>query len=416
MHQLDDARRLLVGDADAALAAMLTAADEVVAELRRHQRHAEQCEHDLLLALEAAAAGESRLALLIRMIHEFARVSEIAQARAAPSQRRGRRWWFGSERRRPPSPATLIVATSTQPTVAALTDDDGTADRSELSDPLDPTARASALDALRDGIVDDASTNGTDPPRGTDVAVYLLGPFHLVLRGQRVDASNGGKGLRVLKYLFAHRDYPVPKDVLIDLFWPDSDLDTVGRNLHQAIYTIRKGLRQGTAEAHDIVFENGAYLVNPDLSVWCDRDSFESSAAAGRLAEIDGRTSDAIEAFSGAARLYRGEYLADSPYEEWALGDRERLRLLYVDVANRLGDLLLTSGDVDGAVHVSRKLLRLEPCDESTHRRLIRCYSLTGQRNLAIDQYNAYVSCAERLYGLGPSPETTALYKAVIAK
>jgi two-component SAPR family response regulator len=94
------------------------------------------------------------------------------------------------------------------------------------------------------------------------------------------------------------------------------------------------------------VFENGAYLINPALSVWCDRDTFESLAAARRLAEIDRRTKDAIEAFSGAERLYRGEYLADSPYEGWALGHRERLRLLYVDVANRLADLLLVSGDV----------------------------------------------------------------------
>ena len=65
---------------------------------------------------------------------------------------------------------------------------------------------------------------------------------------------------------------------------------------------------------------------------------------------------------------------------------------------------------------MSTKVLRQEPCDELTHRRLIRCYGQTGQRNLAIDQYQAYVACTERLYGLGPSPETTALYHAVIAE
>ena len=390
VHQLDDARRLDRG-ADAALTAMVKAADEVVAELQREQRHAEQCEHELLRARKATAAGEHRLALLIRVIHEFAR-------------------------RRPPPPpsATPIVATSTQPALA-IPVDDGAEDGSDLSHRIEPALHARVLDAPRDGLVDEASPNGIDPPEGTDVAVQLLGPFHLVQHGRRVDANNGGKGLRVLKYLFSHRDRPVPKDVLIDLFWPDSDLDSVGRNLHQAIYTIRKALRQGTAEDHHIVFENGAYLINPELSVWCDRDKFESSAAAGRLAEIDRRTKDAIEAFSSAERLYRGEYLADSPYEEWALGDRERLRLLYVDVANRLADLLLASGDVDASLRVSTKVLRQEPCDELTHRRLIRCYSQTGQRNLAIDQYQAYVACAERLYGLGPSQETTALYHSVIA-
>ena len=57
---------------------MVTAADEVVAELQRQQRHAEQCEHELLRARKATAAGEHRLALLIRVIHEFARRAPAA--------------------------------------------------------------------------------------------------------------------------------------------------------------------------------------------------------------------------------------------------------------------------------------------------------------------------------------------------
>ena len=155
-------------------------------------------------------------------------------------------------------------------------------------------------------------------------------------------------------------------------------------------------------------------MINPEQSLWCDLDVFESSAAAGRLAELEGRSVDAVSALSCAERCYGGDYLADSPYEEWTVGERERLRLLYVDVANRLADLLLESGDIDAGVVVSQKLLRQEPCDDATHRRLIRCYGLIGQRNLVIRQYRAYVACAERLYGLGPSPETTALYRSLI--
>ena len=114
VHQLDDARRLDRG-ADAALTAMVTAADEVVAELQREQRHAEQCEHELLRARKATAAGEHRLALLIRVIHEFAR-------------------------RRPPPPpsATPIVATSTQPALAVPLDDDGAEDGSDRSHRIEP--------------------------------------------------------------------------------------------------------------------------------------------------------------------------------------------------------------------------------------------------------------------------------------
>lgn len=201
----------------------------------------------------------------------------------------------------------------------------------------------------------------------------------------------------------------------MDLFWPDSDIETVGRNLHQAIYTLRKILGHDPGQVQQVVFDNGAYMVNPKLTVWCDRDKFEAAAAAGKADEAEGRLESAIDALAYAERTYGGDYLEDSPYEEWAIGDRERLRLLYVDVANRLADLFLHVGDIDAAVVVSTRLLRHEPGDEAAHRRLIRCYGVSGHRNLAIRQYKSYVACAERLYGLGPSQETTALYQSVIA-
>jgi hypothetical protein len=34
---------------------------------------------------------------------------------------------------------------------------------------------------------------------------------------------------------------------------------------------------------------------------------------------------------------------------------------------------------------------------------------------MVVRQYRAYVECAERMYGVGPSPETTRLYESLIA-
>jgi DNA-binding SARP family transcriptional activator len=247
------------------------------------------------------------------------------------------------------------------------------------------------------------------------MAAHFLGSFRLMRAGEAVDTRNGGKSLRVLKYLLAHREQAVQKEVLIDVFWPDADVETVSRNLHQAIYTIRRLLRDGGPDLDYILFASDAYLVNPALSIWCDVEDLELSIARGRAAEAAGRIADAVRAYAHADRSYEGDYLADSPYEDWASIERERLRLSYCDTANRLADLHLDAGDVEAAAEVSRRLLRHEACDEEAHRRLIRCYGIAGHRNLVIHQYRAYVECSERMYGLGPSPEMTALYEEVIA-
>jgi DNA-binding SARP family transcriptional activator len=420
IDQLDDVRNLVQARADSALSAVVLAADEVAALLNRHENYAEQCGDELRRALEAAAATRRRLELLLHLIHEFMGGSYEEEEPSSTGRPLRRRWFTRERRCDPVTPlGSQLPAGPETPTSSETSSWPARSDRQRR--PLlfgDGAGEGSdVVEKDHHDLDDDESPpRPTHPPNDVDIAVHVLGPLRLALAGHAIEASNGGKSLRVLKYLLSHRDRPVPKDVLIDLFWPELDVDSAGRSLHQAIYTLRKTLRIGADGAQHVVFENGAYLINPKLSVWCDLDVFESSAAAGRVAEMEGQVVEAIADFACAERCYRGDYLADSPYEEWAIGDRERLRLQYVDVANRLADLLFDSDDVDAAVAVSQKLLRHEPCDDATHRRLIRCYGLIGQRNLVIRQYRAYVACAERLYGLGPSPETTALYRSLIAE
>jgi DNA-binding SARP family transcriptional activator len=425
--RLTGVRKLAHRQGDRALTAMVVAAEEMAVRWDRERCYVKVCGDELRRARESAAASKRRLAVLLDVIEEASRASTAAGERQARSPRR---FLFSSRRRAAQEsvPTTALVPPLEPPGPVSgsetdLHDDSHWPDLGRDRQPsvvavAPPAVRPAALAAHDDPGVAEGPPNVRDivhRPRDVDLAVQLLGTFRLFQHGEPVDTRNNAKSLRVLKYLVCHRDHPVPKDVLIELFWPESDLDTVGRNLHQAIYTLRKILKCRVGAASQILFDNGAYLINPELSLWCDVDEFEASAAEGKDAELAGQLDKAVAALSRAERCYEGDYLADTPYEEWALGDRERLRLKYVEVANRLGNLLLETGDIDGSVSVSLKLLAHEPCDECAHRRLIRCYAAGGHRNLVIRQYQAYVACADRLYGLGPSPETTALYESLIA-
>lgn len=247
-----------------------------------------------------------------------------------------------------------------------------------------------------------------------ELAVCLLGRFRLFRRGQLVESWHGPKTPRVVRYLFAQRGRPVPRDVLIDLFWPDIDPETARRSLHQAIYVIRKALRAPCDPIQLVIFTDDSYAVNTSAGVWCDAEEFETCARAGRRAEREMREEDAISAYESAEHYYTGEFLEESPYEDWTIAERDRLRLVYLDVTTRLAELKLAQGDVETALDLSQRALMHDSCNEAAHRCALRCHGATGNRNLVIHQYEACVTALDRAYGLVPTRETTELYASLL--
>jgi len=276
---------------DRTLLAILVAAEEIATRWRQEHDHLDQ--H--WLAYEKALAAESEARRTLDMVlRTLARLAESSLAAGRAGDR----------------------ADADRPEVTRV--DDTAADG--------PTRGDSEADAC--------------PPimaGSAELAVCLLGRFRLFRRGQLLEGWHGSKTPRVVRYLFAQRGRPVPRDVLIDLFWPDVDPETARRNLHQAIYVIRKALRAACDPNQLILFADEAYAVNTSAGMWCDADEFEACARAGRRAEREQREEHAIAAYESAERNYGGEFLEDSPYEDWTIAERDRLRLLYLDVANPIG-------------------------------------------------------------------------------
>ena len=160
--------------------------------------------------------------------------------------------------------------------------------------------------------------------------------------------------------------------------------------------------RDGGPDPLYVVFENDAYLLDPGLSIWCDAEEMEASGGTtgqpSRQAILT-----AAAAYERATACYAREYLCDSPYEEWALTDRDRLRLLYVEAANRLGNpprhgRRRGRGRREPPAAPARELRRGRP--PPAHPLLRRAG--TGPW---CAQYRAYVECAERMYGQDRRPE-----------
>jgi DNA-binding SARP family transcriptional activator len=221
-----------------------------------------------------------------------------------------------------------------------------------------------------------------------------------------------GRGRALLKYLLTHRDPWPAREVLMDVFWPDSTPEAARNSLNVAVHGLRRALR-AAADVPVVVLEGGAYRLHPDVRLWVDVEEFERHVGAVRRLEEAGELAGAIAEYELAASVYQGDFLADDPYEEWPVLTRERLRLEYLDILDRLSQLYFGRGSFASCAALCQRIIERDACREDAHRRLMRCYSRQGQPHLALRQYQACVEALQSELGVGPAPATVQLHEVI---
>ena len=73
----------------------------------------------------------------------------------------------------------------------------------------------------------------------------LLGRLWVVVDGQVVDTVSSRRTRNVLAYLLTHRETPVPRDVLMDVFWGNAAPGAARNSVHVALSGVRRALRAG---------------------------------------------------------------------------------------------------------------------------------------------------------------------------
>jgi DNA-binding SARP family transcriptional activator len=247
------------------------------------------------------------------------------------------------------------------------------------------------------------------------LAVYCLGQFRIYFNDQLLTSWSGLKGLSIFKYLIANEGNPVSKEVLMDVFWPDTEFEITQRNLHQAIYSLRQTLRHEAPEYKYIIFQNDRYGLNPEIDLWIDFVELEHHARVGQQYELDGNLAAAMAEFGIVEGLYQGDFLSDDLYETWPIAQREGLRTIYLKAADRLSAYYLQLGEYTAAIAIGQKILAHDNCYETTHRRLMESYLAIGQRHLAARQYEICFNALATELDIKPSPETEKIYKSIKA-
>lgn len=230
--------------------------------------------------------------------------------------------------------------------------------------------------------------------RPASLEINTLGGFEILRGGRPVSIAEwrSRKARDLLRMLVAARGRRVARDQLIEWLWPDGDADRAGPRLSVALSTVRAVLDPAKELPPD------RYVAANRASVWLrvedielDVERFHKRAAEGlQLATTDTEAAEA--ALVAAEALYRGDFLGDDPYDDWAVAEREEARSLYTRVAHALAAISAARADADAAASYLRRVLEHDPYDEPAHLELVRLLSLGGHHGEARRAYRAYAA------------------------
>ena len=204
------------------------------------------------------------------------------------------------------------------------------------------------------------------------------------------------KRLALLAYLAARRPgEPVRRDRILATFWPELPTGRAQGNLRNALYYQRSQLGPGVIAGH-----GATARISADRLV-CD--------AAVLLGDTEDVPPDELLAF------YRGEFLdavhlSGAPdFERWVDRTRAALRARATEIAWSQSTRAESSNEWISAARYARRASELAVDVEGATQRLIRLLGRAGDRAAAVAEFEQLASRLDEEFGLGPSPETTAL-------
>jgi DNA-binding SARP family transcriptional activator len=253
----------------------------------------------------------------------------------------------------------------------------------------------------------------------TSLKVRLLGPFRVWRNDQLVAPEEWPtrKTRSLLKILLTERGHVVPKERLMELLWPDLLPRSAANSLRVGICRLRRVLEPELTQACDATFiltHPQGYIFQVTAHCWIDADAFQEAVAKGQRWERRGEWAAAIAAYRAAAELYRGDYLEEDLYVDWAAGPRDQLREVYLDLLGRLAECHAQRGQYRRALAVCQRILALERVRESVYRQVMVYHCRLGQRDQAIRAFErCQLLLAEEL-GVDPASQTVALHKLVL--
>ncbi|MEC0257840.1 response regulator [Paenibacillus lautus] len=203
-------------------------------------------------------------------------------------------------------------------------------------------------------------------------------------------------------YLLQHRGQLVRKSALIDMLWPEFDMDKAYPQLYTAIYHIRK-----TLEPFDTRFQitntTEGYVLNIE-GVQLDIEEWENWMMSNPSV-----SAESIEGHIEMMKLYTGDYLQEYDYW-WAEGERQRLKELWLSVSLSMAEWYVDQERIDEAILCYFSIQRQHSLEEKAYFSLMKIYALQDNPAQVHRQFSLLCQVLEDEMGEEPSPYIVKWY------
>jgi predicted ATPase/DNA-binding SARP family transcriptional activator len=243
----------------------------------------------------------------------------------------------------------------------------------------------------------------------TRCRIQLFGELGVVQGDRTISHFRTQKAASLLGYLALHLGQRLLRERLMDLFWPDMDVDSGRVNLSTTLSTLRRELEPPGVPAGSVLLADRQTVQLNSAAVSTDVAEFERLLrAAARAAEARERAS----LLERAVELYRGELLPGC-YEEWALQEQMRFGERCADALEQLAAAREAIGDLGGALEATQRAVQADPLREAPYRRQMRLYAALERPAAARETYRELERFFRKELGVSPAAATRELAEQI---
>lgn len=254
-----------------------------------------------------------------------------------------------------------------------------------------------------------------------NLRINTLGRFDLEKGEQSLYAqTNHAKKIwELFAFLFTYRGKSFTPEALVDQLWLGESYQDPRATLRRQMHRMRKLLNETTLDSDQfILFSNGSYRWNPQISVDVDVDVFESLIKQGE-AHLNKSNYDplaALKPFEQAIDLYKGDYLPDFTDQHWVFSVRHQYRRLYLKAVDYALQLQKSLNLSEAMIETASKAVQIDIYEEHFHH--VYLDALLGQGNTkeALVHYEYITRFYYQEMGVSPSPQLKQLYKRLLAQ
>ena len=246
--------------------------------------------------------------------------------------------------------------------------------------------------------------------------ISMLGGFSLSYPdGTAIDyqSNRSNKLWMVLAYLLTHRGKQITQDELIDILWPDEEIDNPVNTLKTMRHRLCGMLDAlgGIPGKEMIRYNHGIYAWSEEVDCVLDIDQFSTYCA---LADQEQDDSQKISYYLNALEYYNGDFLPKLSSEMWVMSAHAYYHAEYLRVVKKCIALLRTENRYYEIITVCQKAVTIEPYDEDLHRELIDALVRTGAKQSALNHYEKVKELFYHEFGINLSEDLVELYKQII--